>query len=366
MSDWLSALSELSRTGRAGVLVTVADTRGSTPREVGAKMVVSEDTSVGTVGGGQLEHKSIELARELLHASSKEANRATLRRFPLGPSLGQCCGGVALMLFERIVQPEPGWIERLQSLIGSQEQAVLVTTIDKSAHPDKRIVTANDRNDEPDRPALPDKVSEIARGMLDGNGRVELKRLALPHGDVSVLFEPVRPKDFHIVLFGAGHVGKSLMAVLAELPCSVTWVDGREELFPATVPANATVVLSDEPEFEVDDAPPGSFFLVMTHSHPLDQAICERVLRRGDFRYCGLIGSRSKRIRFEKRLGARGIEPGTLARMTCPIGINGVAGKRPAEIAIAVAAQLLQVYGGANATRSADMGRMELVKSGVQ
>jgi xanthine dehydrogenase accessory factor len=131
---------------------------------------------------------------------------------------------------------------------------------------------------------------------------------------------------------------------MAELPCRITWVDSRDAAFPADVPANTTVVATDVPEAEVDAAPKGVYFLVMTHSHPLDQALTERILHRADFAYFGLIGSLSKRHQFERRLLARGITAEQLEAMTCPIGVPGIDDKRPAVIAIAVAAELLQRY----------------------
>jgi xanthine dehydrogenase accessory factor len=108
-------------------------------------------------------------------------------------------------------------------------------------------------------------------------------------------------------------------------------------------PANVTVALTDVPEAEVDAAPSGSYFLVMTHSHPLDQVLAERILRRTDFAYFGLIGSLSKRRQFEKRMELRGVSRARFKDMTCPIGVPGIEGKQPAAIAIAVAAELLQV-----------------------
>jgi xanthine dehydrogenase accessory factor len=122
----------------------------------------------------------------------------------------------------------------------------------------------------------------------------------------------------------------------------VTWVDARESEFPREVPGNVAVVVTDAPEAEVDAAPGGAYFLVMTHSHPQDQAIAEAILRRDDFAYFGLIGSTSKRRQFERRMAERGIPTARFAGMTCPIGVPGIYGKEPATIAIAVAAQLLQ------------------------
>jgi len=253
MSGWLAALNSLAETGTAAALVTVLEVKGSTPREAGAKMVVTSERIFDTVGGGHLELKAIELARALLRQQPIPGEPST-HRFSLGPSLGQCCGGEATLLLEAVLPPA-----------------------------------------------------------------------------------------FQIALFGAGHVGKALIKLLGDLPCRVSWIDPREAIFPETVPANVTPVVSEEPEAEIDALPAGSFVLVMTHSHPLDLRILEATLKRDDFRYIGLIGSATKRARFLKRLAARGLNEAELARLTCPIGIAGAGGKHPAEIAIAVAAQLLQV-----------------------
>jgi xanthine dehydrogenase accessory factor len=253
MSGWLTALGRLAESGDEAVLVTVIEVKGSTPRDAGAKMVVTRDTIHGTVGGGHLELKAIELARTMLRQRPL-ATAPAVHRFPLGPSLGQCCGGEA-----------------------------------------------------------------------------------------TLLLEPIEPPAFHIALFGAGHVGKALVRLLADVPCRVTWIDTRDHIFPETIPGNITINVSDEPESEIGALPAGSFVLVMTHSHPLDQRILAAALKRDDFRYVGLIGSATKRARFIRRLKTSGVSEAELARLTCPIGIEGAGGKHPAEIAIAVAAQLLQV-----------------------
>jgi len=198
---------------------------------------------------------------------------------------------------------------------------------------------------------LPPESLRIARRMLDNDDGTMLKRLKTPDGESQrVLFDLVRPAEFHIVLFGAGHVGSALVPILAGLGCTVTWVDSRTDQFPLTVPHGVRVVRRDDPQFEADCAPRGSYYLVMTHSHPLDYAICERVLRRRDVRYCGLIGSRSKRLKFEKRLRAQGFGLAELSGLTCPIGIDGINGKRPGEIAVAVAAELLQMQASMDRT----------------
>jgi len=162
---------------------------------------------------------------------------------------------------------------------------------------------------------------------------------------------PAPQPRFHLMLFGAGHVGRAIATVLEAVPCNVDWIDGRDEEFALALadragrpwPAHIRTRCVDAIEAEVAHAPPGAFHLVLTHSHDLDLAICEAVLRRGDFGFLGLIGSRTKRARFLRRLGDRGIAADRIARLTSPIGVDGIAGKEPGVIAVAAVAQLLRL-----------------------
>jgi xanthine dehydrogenase accessory factor len=151
---------------------------------------------------------------------------------------------------------------------------------------------------------------------------------------------------FHLQLYGAGHVGRAIAALLAGIDCRVQWIDERESEFPVQPsPAHIERLCVEPVAAEVDAAPPGAFYLVLTHSHELDLAITQAILQRGDFGFFGLIGSRTKRHRFEHRLLARGLPAPLIERMVCPIGLPGIAGKEPEVIAVAVVAQLLQQAG---------------------
>jgi xanthine dehydrogenase accessory factor len=230
--------------------VLIAETRGSAPRAAGTRMFVDAHAVRGTIGGGNLEYTALKIAREML--LSGETRRE--RRFALGDSLGQCCGGSVTLIFES-------------------------------------------------KPAV-----------------------------------AVEEEGFPVILFGAGHVGKEVARILERLPCRLTWIDPRPDMFPAAVGANVKISIEEEPAWMADEAPPGALYLVMTHSHALDLEIVERVLRRNDAAFVGLIGSDTKAAKFRARLRQRGV---ATEKLTCPIGVLK-AGKHPAEVAVSVVAQLLE------------------------
>jgi xanthine dehydrogenase accessory factor len=171
---------------------------------------------------------------------------------------------------------------------------------------------------------------------------VTLRFARLDEGSVPTWPRP-RPR-FFLQLYGAGHVGRAIVRLLAGIACEVQWIDERESEFPAEValPPHIERVCVDQVEGEVGLAPAGACYLVLTHSHAQDMRIAEAILRRGDFGYLGLIGSKTKRARFLHRYEERGIPAAALGRMTCPVGVPGIEGKEPEVIAIAVVAQLLQ------------------------
>lgn len=354
MSAWIDTLGELFAAHTACVMVTVTESGGSTPREAGTKMIVTGDAIFGTIGGGHLELAAIGAARTVL-AGDPDTPTSRLQRISLGPSLGQCCGGRVTLCFEAFRAPESGvqWLDALGALRHQRTASVLVTLIEADRER-KMLVTAGGIHGTlgggtPELNAIEAAREVLRSGPSDAAWRPQLRPLGAAAAEPKLLFEPLRSSELEIHLFGAGHVGKALVAVLAGLPCRLTWIDGRAEQFPEPVPANVSIVVSDAPQYEVDAAGADAAYLVMTHSHGLDQTICERILRRGDFGYFGLIGSRTKRAQFEKRLRNKGIPGEALQRMVCPIGIAEIPGKHPAEIAIGVGAQILQWRGPAGA-----------------
>lgn len=250
--SWIQALAQLEASGTPSILVTVTQTKGSVPRDVGSKMLVTQTDVYATLGGGHLEYKAIEMARDMLAQGQTQPYQ---HAFQLGASLGQCCGGMA-----------------------------------------------------------------------------------------SLYFEPIGQYPHHLVIFGAGHVAKSIVHIMQTLPFRITWVDSRSEQLPNAAPVNVNLIETEDPVAEVKGLTTNSYVLVMTHDHQLDFELARAILKQDDFIYFGLIGSKTKRKRFDWRLTQRGMTESNLKRMDCPIGLPNLTGKLPAEIALSVCAQIMQTY----------------------
>jgi xanthine dehydrogenase accessory factor len=321
MEPWLGDLQQLLAHGEAAVLVTVARVEGSAPREAGTKMVVTRDGARYTIGGGHLEWTAIEIARQLLKDGARTPHARKLERLALGPRLGQCCGGAVVLAFERLDVGDLGWLASLAKRVAAG--AATVRRIGFAAPP------ATPELDEPDA----------------AHARPCCALLQDPNGAWRIV-ETIAPHAFDVVLFGASHDGTALVRVLATLPCRVRWVDTADAPFPPPAALagidNLTIDATDTPEAAIDAAPPHGYFVVMTHNHTRDLALAERILRRGDYAYFGMMGSQTKRAQFEHYLVALGVDPAQIARLRCPIGVEGIVDKAPEVIAISVAAQLLQ------------------------
>jgi len=249
--NWYQAVASCEQRGEPYVLATVLGVTGSVPREPASKMVVTGEHSHDTIGGGHLEYRICQQARERL---ARQDYTSELAHFPLGASLGQCCGG-----------------------------------------------------------------------------------------SVSVLLEAHPGCEQELVIFGAGHVARALITILGELPWRITWVDERADQFPADVPANVCVHHTDDPAGDAADLCSGRQVLILTHNHQLDFELCRTLLTTADCTGIGLIGSDTKAERFRQRLEHRGFDAGQIAGIRCPVGRPDIPGKRPMEVAVSIAAELLSM-----------------------
>ena len=266
MNKWTMLTTAVKKNGPC-VLVSIVATKGSTPRDIDAWMIVTENGFHGSIGGGTVEWRVMAEAQAMLQSGRKKL----IRDYVLGPDLGQCCGG------------------RMQ--------------VDLETY----------------------SVGELP--------------------NIEMLANETAPRQKTIYIFGAGHVGRALVLALAPLPYAVKWIDPRPDAFPVAVPANVTLFGLDDPVSIMNDIEDNGFIYVMTHSHALDFEIVDAALRKQSL-HVGVIGSSTKRARFEKRLMEAGLNENRIAQLICPIGVAGINSKHPAAIAASVVAQILQLDAG--------------------
>ena len=306
MTTWGTIARFIDAQGGAA-LVTLAQAQGSSPREVGARMVVAPDgTFTGTIGGGALEWGALAEAQALLGrdgAMMKKLDKA------LGPDLGQCCGGRVLLTIEKFGAAD----REAVATLAKAEGAGVLTTIATVGSDGRLLRRAGELADSP-----------AYETCADGTVRERFGE---------------EPTAFY--LFGAGHVGRALTVALAPLPFSVTWMDTRPGAIPEQFPVNVTAITQGDPVDLLARAPDGAFVAVMTHSHALDLDLVIAALRADRFAYVGLIGSDTKRARFTSAMRKMGMADAMVDRLICPIGLTTIQDKAPAAIAASVAAQVL-------------------------
>lgn len=288
------------------VRVLVAASAGSAPRDPGTAMLVWEDGQSGTIGGGALEHKAVRAARDMLVAGRRTAQR----RLPLGPALRQCCGGAVTLVWERF------------------DDVSLPDTLPHA----RPLGPAGD---------MPAPVARKLAAMRPGTAPALLD---------GWLIEAAMPEARPLWVWGAGHVGRAVVSVMAPLQGRViTWIDLAPDCFPAPFPEGVTAIPAAAPAALMPRAPQQADHLILTRDHDLDLALCHAALLHG-FASCGLIGSATKWARFRSRLAALGHSNALISRIACPIGDTSL-GRDPQAIAVGVAAALLK---GGNETMTRD------------
>jgi xanthine dehydrogenase accessory factor len=283
--------------------VVVAETAGSTPREVGTAMLVWADGQSGTIGGGELEFRAARKAR----AQLERGQPGTTALLPLGPALGQCCGG-AVTLVTEIYRPE------------------------YVAHLAECPIHARTVTNDTDQPLA------VSRIIAEARNQGVAPTPALVQG---WMVEPITRPQTPVWIYGAGHVGGALVQTLAPLPdLAITWIDVDLTRFPDDPPVGVPCLPAPDPAKAVALAPTDAHHLVLTYSHVMDLEICHAILSHG-FARAGLIGSATKWARFRKRLPALGHGCTEIDQINCPIGDPSL-GKHPQAIALGVGTALVK------------------------
>ena len=348
---WLSSFKKAIALNNGCVLLTVIETKGSTPCSVGDKIIFSnKQLTFGSIGGGNLEFQALTLAKDLLN---KDTNATHLEKYPLGATLGQCCGGYVKVMFESFVNSSPqlkkknSWLETVSDLIEKQQDFVVATIIDNQT--DKRnsgkkfVYTANS-DKSPSSNDLTSKISAGAYNLLSTNNSPTIAQYQNSSESlIEVCYEKVNNTELQsVAIFGAGHISRALMPILTKLPIRIYWIDDRAEQFEQYQGDTSQInIICDDFISGLADLPEETYCLVITYSHKMDFDICEKIISRNSFTYLGMIGSRIKGNKFRDRLLKKGYPKETVDKFICPIGAKQKFLKSPTAIAVTIAMDLL-------------------------
>lgn len=304
MTEWAGHARRVLDQGQACALISLLAVEGSAPREAGTRMVVTADACLGTIGGGHLEFLAVKQARAAL---DHPPGAWRIQDYPLGPLLGQCCGGRVRVMVERLDPDHSDWLREVEI-----RPAFALETRLYDGHVERHLVSE-----------MPAALAAKGPQPMAGDR----------------LIEAVGAPVTQLTLFGAGHVGQAIARLMSGLPFDLHWYDERPEYSPQTTPQNLSDIAQNA----------SGLVLIMTHDHALDYRLTAAALS-GEASFIGLIGSATKRVRFLNRLRKDGFDDDVLQRLTCPIGIAGISGKAPEIIAVSVVAQLLlqRADGGAD------------------
>ncbi|WP_376871315.1 xanthine dehydrogenase accessory protein XdhC [Albirhodobacter sp. R86504] len=281
------------------IRILIVEGKGSLPRPAGVSMLVYPALIEGTIGGGAMEWEMMREARAMIAA---RATSGRVMRLALGPQLGQCCGGHVTMLLE----PWSGEAPNLRPVLA-------------------------EAGSEPPAP-----LKRLAMKLRTGQAANRVPKM-----EGGWLFEPPMPTRAPVWVWGAGHVGRAVVDVLAPLPdCALTWIDFARDRFPDHIAQDVDLLIASDPASLITHAPRSAHHLILTHSHALDLALCHGLLTHGHASI-GLIGAQTKANRFRTRLRELGHSSAQISSIACPIG-DVTLGKHPQAIAIGIAGGLVR------------------------
>ncbi len=304
------------------VLVTLINSGGSAPRKTGSQMLAGKKGRIlGTIGGGAVELRSVEMAQQLL-----EEKRSDLHPFRLHTNnvedIGMICGGDVTALFQFIPADDIRWQElcgKALELFSAQKGGWFLQRLDGGT------------------PAILDENGTLLAGETPEDGKPEG---SLPVLTGSAFWMPL-PVAQRVIIFGGGHISAALVPLLTTVGFRCWVFDNRpeyttEDRFPQ---AEKLITgdyehLSDHIEMTAED-----YAVVMTNGHSHDFEVQDQVLR-GPFAYVGVIGSKRKTAAVNARLRERGIPEEAIAKIHTPIG-TPIKAVTPEEIAVSIAGELI-------------------------
>jgi xanthine dehydrogenase accessory factor len=327
----MNLLRTLTTIDEPCIILTLAAVPESAPRSPGAQMIVTAGAVHDTIGGGTVEREAVNHARAILSEADPDGTSVWWR-----PESSE----EFEVLLDPVIHGGSLWLAA-----AARAEDTWVAVVPR-AEPEKRLLVSAEKvlGTLPDGADQPWSIARARALLADPAAESRFDVASDAGGAAPSFFIVLRLPEMRVAVFGAGHVGRALVNVLRELPCEVLWIDDRPEMLPAADEGSIRVRACPSPAAEARALPARMLAVVLTHSHELDREVCGALLRRHDLPFVGLLGSHRKRNAFEERWREEGLAAERMERLVCPVGISSIRGRSPGAIAVAIAAQLLEVH----------------------
>jgi xanthine dehydrogenase accessory factor len=324
---------EKINSGEDTVLATIVADTGSSPRSAGAHILVDKNGRLcGTIGGGTLEYKSIQLARGLLE--QRQSRRKTYRLYRNDEEeLGMLCGGNVDVFFQFIKGGDEKTASLLReciSRLGKDEDMWLF--IDLTSPADWTMALYSGGTIFPGEMKLGgEDIRELARN----------KEVLVRKGDRRIYGEPVNFAG-KVFIFGGGHVAQALAPVLNSVGFRCVVFDNREEFVSRELFPDALALITgdyDQIEENLENLTVSSRDYIVIVTHAYDLAVLRQIIGR-NCAYVGVIGSKTKAAALKQQLAQEGVSGETLDKINTPIGLK-IKSETPEEIAVSIAGEMI-------------------------
>ncbi len=322
--------------GQSAVLCAIVRNLGSAPRTSGARMLVlADDSTFGSVGGGAVEGACQAKARELLDGPSAFAELNFALNAASAAEAGMVCGGSLSVLVHRVEPEVLPLLQKMRSQYLQGKRPMLLTLLPQGHLPPRLLFPGSEGNQ--------DVPAELRAEILRKSRRAPFITL---HQGREIFVEPlVHPGRVHLA--GAGHVALATARIAAFAGFEVVVMDDRQEFANIErYPEASEVRVLDAFTDCIKDLGPDDYVIIVTRGHLHDREVLAQALRT-DAGYIGMIGSRRKRAAVYDSLRHDGFAEADLARVHCPIGL-AISADSPEEIAISIMAELVQCRAGMN------------------
>ncbi len=352
---WSEAVRTLER-NQPFALATVINVRGSTPREVGAKMIIREDGQVGTIGGGCGEAEVFRKARILLD----EGAGARLAEVDLTGDFDQqeigTCGGIMDVFIDLWTPADLPLARKLANSVEHNRPAALLTVIDPGARSEalagaKTVVDPNGTEIGAQLHGLEggalrqitDRTADAVAALLEVNGQGTLMPVTHieANGLPRLFVDPITGAQ-RLIIVGAGHIAQPLCELGAMLGFHVTVIDDRasfanRERFPRADVILAKPFTAAIESLQLDRH---CYLISVTRGHAFDEEVVRAALKQPGC-FIGLIGSRRRSRAMLARFAEDGIDPALIDEIHAPLGLD-IGAETPEEIAISIIAEIIR------------------------